>query len=85
VTILDKQRRSIALSAASYPMKPIDRERLLAILSRLSAASAGGSDAVTLTARPVYPRQLLTYRVARLGSLGPIATVPVIRRNVASR
>jgi hypothetical protein len=31
--------------------------------------------ATTLTARPMCPRQLLTYRVARLGSLGPTAEI----------
>jgi hypothetical protein len=34
--------------------------------------TAWGQGLLTLTARPVYPRQLLTYRVARLGSLGPL-------------
>jgi adenylate cyclase len=43
VTILDEQRRGIALGAAGYLTKPIDRERLIAILSRLRPASAPGS------------------------------------------
>jgi CheY-like chemotaxis protein len=43
VTIVDEQRRGIALGAAGYLMKPIDRERLVAILSRLRPAGAPGS------------------------------------------
>jgi CheY-like chemotaxis protein len=43
VTIVDEQRSSIALGAADYLTKPIDRERLVAILSRLCAAGARGS------------------------------------------
>jgi signal transduction histidine kinase/ActR/RegA family two-component response regulator len=43
VTIVDEQRRSIALGAAGYLTKPIDRERLVAILSRLRPAGAPGS------------------------------------------
>jgi CheY-like chemotaxis protein len=43
VTIIDEQRRGIALGAAAYLTKPIDRERLVAILSRLCAAGAPGS------------------------------------------
>jgi CheY-like chemotaxis protein len=34
VTIVDEQRRGIALGAAGYLTKPIDRERLVEILSR---------------------------------------------------
>jgi adenylate cyclase len=34
VTIVDEQRRGIALGAAGYLTKPIDRERLVAILPR---------------------------------------------------
>jgi adenylate cyclase len=36
VTIVDEQRRGIALGAAGYLTKPIDRERLVEILSGLS-------------------------------------------------
>jgi CheY-like chemotaxis protein len=43
VTVVDEQRSGIALGATGYLTKPIDRERLLAILSRLSAASAPSS------------------------------------------
>jgi CheY-like chemotaxis protein len=43
VTIVDEQRRGIALGAAGYLTKPIDRERLVAIVSRLRAAGAPGS------------------------------------------
>jgi CheY-like chemotaxis protein len=43
VTIVDEQRSGIALGAAGYLTKPIDRERLVAILSRLRAAGAPGS------------------------------------------
>ena len=32
VTIVDEQRRGVALGAAGYLTKPIDRERLVAIL-----------------------------------------------------
>jgi CheY-like chemotaxis protein len=42
-TIVDEQQRSIALGAADYLTKPIDRERLVAILSRLCPAGAPGS------------------------------------------
>jgi DNA-binding response OmpR family regulator len=38
VTMLDEQDRAISLGAASYLTKPIDRERLLAILSPLCPA-----------------------------------------------
>jgi CheY-like chemotaxis protein len=40
VTIVDEQRRGIAMGATGYLTKPIDRERLIAILSRLRAAGA---------------------------------------------
>jgi CheY-like chemotaxis protein/two-component sensor histidine kinase len=43
VTIVDEQRRGIALGAAGYLTKPIDRDRLLAMLSRQRAAGAPGS------------------------------------------
>jgi CheY-like chemotaxis protein len=43
VTIVDEQRRGIALGAAGYLTKPIDRERLVALLSRLRPAGAPGS------------------------------------------
>jgi len=43
VTIVDEQRRGIALGAAGYLTKPIDRERLVAILSDLRAAAAPGN------------------------------------------
>jgi DNA-binding response OmpR family regulator len=43
VTIVDEQRTGIALGAAGYLTKPIDRERLVAILSRLRPAGAPGS------------------------------------------
>ena len=38
VTIVDEQRRGIALGAAGYMTKPIDRERLVEILSRYRGA-----------------------------------------------
>jgi adenylate cyclase len=38
VTIVDEQRRGIALGAAGYMTKPIDRDRLVAILSRYQHA-----------------------------------------------
>jgi CheY-like chemotaxis protein len=38
VTIVDEQRRGIALGAAGYLTKPIDRERLVEILSRHRSA-----------------------------------------------
>ena len=38
VTIIDEQRRGIALGAAGYLTKPIDRERLVEILSRHRSA-----------------------------------------------
>jgi CheY-like chemotaxis protein len=41
VTIVDEQRTGIALGATGYLTKPIDRERLVAILSRLRAAAPG--------------------------------------------
>jgi CheY-like chemotaxis protein len=40
VTILDEHRSGVALGATGYLTKPIDREQLLAILSRLRAAGA---------------------------------------------
>jgi CheY-like chemotaxis protein len=43
VTIVDEQRRGIALGAAGYLTKPIDRERLVEILSRLRVAGAPGT------------------------------------------
>jgi signal transduction histidine kinase/DNA-binding response OmpR family regulator len=43
VTIVDEQRRGIALGAAGYLTKPIDRERLVEILSRLRVAGTPGS------------------------------------------
>lgn len=43
VTIVDEQRRGIALGAAGCLTKPIDRERLVAILPRQRAAGAPGS------------------------------------------
>ena len=42
VTIVDEQRRGIALGAAGYLTKPIDRERLIEIVSRLRVAGAPG-------------------------------------------
>jgi CheY-like chemotaxis protein len=42
VSILDEQRSGIALGATAYLTKPIDRERLVAIVSRLCAAGAPG-------------------------------------------
>jgi CheY-like chemotaxis protein len=43
VTIVDEQRRGIALGAAGYLTKPIDRERLIEIVSQLRVAGAPGS------------------------------------------
>jgi CheY-like chemotaxis protein len=43
VTIVDEQRTGIALGATAYLTKPINRERLVAILSRLRPAGAPGS------------------------------------------
>jgi signal transduction histidine kinase/CheY-like chemotaxis protein len=43
VTIIDEQRRGIALGAAGYLTKPIDRERLVAILSRFRLADTPGT------------------------------------------
>jgi signal transduction histidine kinase/DNA-binding response OmpR family regulator len=42
VTIVDEQRSGVALGATDYLTKPIDRERLVAIMSRLRAAGAPG-------------------------------------------
>src|SRR5215470_4922756 len=39
VTILDEQRRAVALGAAGYLTKPIDRERLRSLLDRFRAAA----------------------------------------------
>jgi CheY-like chemotaxis protein len=43
VTIVDEQRRGITLGAAGYLTKPIDRERLIEIVSHLRVARAPGS------------------------------------------
>jgi len=43
VTIVDEQRRGIALGAAGYLTKPIDRERLIETVSRLRVAKAPGT------------------------------------------
>jgi len=43
VTIVDEQRRGIALGAAGYLTKPIDRERLIKIVSHLKRPGAPGS------------------------------------------
>jgi CheY-like chemotaxis protein len=43
VTIVDAPRSAIALGATGYLTKPIDRERLVAILSRQRAADAPAS------------------------------------------
>jgi CheY-like chemotaxis protein len=43
VTIVDEQRRGIALGAAGYLTKPIDRERLIEVVSRLRVADAPGT------------------------------------------
>ena len=42
VTIVDERRRGIALGAAGYLTKPIDRERLIEIVSQLRVAGAPG-------------------------------------------
>jgi DNA-binding NarL/FixJ family response regulator len=42
VTITDEQRRGIALGAAGYLTKPIDRECLIEIVSQLRVAGAPG-------------------------------------------
>jgi signal transduction histidine kinase/DNA-binding response OmpR family regulator len=42
VTIVDEQRRGIALGAAGYLTKPIDRERLIEIVSRFRVVDAPG-------------------------------------------
>jgi len=42
VTIVDEQRRGIALGAAGYLTKPINRERLIEIVSQLRVAGAPG-------------------------------------------
>jgi CheY-like chemotaxis protein len=43
VTIVDEQRRGIALGAAGYLTKPIDRERLIEVVSRLRVAEVPGT------------------------------------------
>jgi CheY-like chemotaxis protein len=43
VTIVDEQRRGIALGAAGYLTKPIDRERLIEVVSRLRVADKPGT------------------------------------------
>jgi GAF domain-containing protein/CheY-like chemotaxis protein len=43
VTIVDEQRRGIALGAAGYLTKPIDRERLIEIVSRFRVVDAPGN------------------------------------------
>jgi len=43
VTIVDEQRRGIALGAARYLTKPIDRERLIEIMSQLRVAGTPGT------------------------------------------
>jgi CheY-like chemotaxis protein len=43
VTIVDEQRRGVALGAAGYLTKPIDRERLIEVVSRLRVAEAPGT------------------------------------------
>ena len=43
VTILDEPRRGIALGAAGYMTKPIDRDRLVEILSRYRRANRSGT------------------------------------------
>jgi signal transduction histidine kinase/CheY-like chemotaxis protein len=43
VTIVDEQRRGVALGAAGYLTKPIDRERLIKVVSRLRVSGAPGT------------------------------------------
>jgi adenylate cyclase len=43
VTIVDEQRRGIALGAAGYLTKPLDRERLIEIVSRFRVLDAPGN------------------------------------------
>jgi CheY-like chemotaxis protein len=43
VTIVDEHGRGVALGAAGYLTKPIDRDRLVAMLSRLCAADGAGT------------------------------------------
>jgi len=43
VTIVDEQRRGVALGAAGYLTKPIDRERLIALMSRWRVADKPGN------------------------------------------
>jgi CheY-like chemotaxis protein len=43
VTIVDEQRRGVALGAAGYLTKPIDRDQLISILSRFQVADTPGT------------------------------------------
>jgi CheY-like chemotaxis protein len=65
VTIVDEQRRGIALGAAGYLTKPIDRERLVKILSR--HRSADGPSEVLVVEDDEAHRQLVR---AILGAQG---------------
>jgi signal transduction histidine kinase/DNA-binding response OmpR family regulator len=65
VTIVDEQRRGIALGAAGYLTKPIDRERLVEILSR--HRSADGPSEVLVVEDDEEHRQLVR---AILGAQG---------------
>jgi CheY-like chemotaxis protein len=65
VTIVDEQRRGIALGAAGYLTKPIDRERLIEIVSPLRAADGPGN--VLVVEDDEDQRQLMR---AILGSRG---------------
>jgi adenylate cyclase len=65
VTIGDEPRRGIALGAAGYLTKPIDRERLVEILSRLRVANPPGT--VLLVEDDKEQRQLMR---AILGARG---------------
>jgi CheY-like chemotaxis protein len=65
VTIVDEQRRGIALGAAGYLTKPIDRERLVEILSR--HRSADGPSEVLVVDDDEEQRQLVR---ASLGAQG---------------
>jgi hypothetical protein len=74
------------LASASLMVRPRHRTRRLpADPGPAANADATGQAArrwvkaalpTTLAARPVYPRLLTTYRVAQLGSLGPIRDMP---------
>jgi signal transduction histidine kinase/CheY-like chemotaxis protein len=57
VTIVDEPRRGVALGAAGYLTKPIDRERLLEILSRLRVT--GSPSVVLVVEDDAEQRQLL--------------------------